>query len=242
MPLTTRTAITAFDDVRHAARQSAPDAATVLVAWSRAHMSVAAVGLLDDDGRPLDPKPELLAMLTALFPVPVDEDLLRLAYPETLQAFAQGELPAAERVDGMTDGSGQLLFQIPVDEPEWARVTDNVLERVQAGLWVQDADIRDALWSVLSALGLPDAVVRVRRVGVARSFPDEPLFMPVELIGDPPEHRTMTWDAAKTWIPVHGAVEAIVELSSELAERQQRALVAQDVKEPQVLLEVNVTL
>lgn len=66
--------------------------------------------------------------------------------------------------------------------------------------------------------------------------------MPVELIGDPPEHRTMTWDAAKTWIPVHGAVEAIVELSSELAERQQRALVAQDVKEPQVLLEVNVTL
>ncbi len=113
MPLTTRTAITAFDDVRHAARQSAPDAATVLVAWSRAHMSVAAVGLLDDDGRPLDPKPELLAMLTALFPVPVDEDLLRLAYPETLQAFAQGELPAAERVDGMTDGSGQLLFQIP---------------------------------------------------------------------------------------------------------------------------------
>ncbi len=52
----------------------------------------------------------------------------------------------------------------------------------------------------------------------------------------------MTWDAAKTWIPVHGAVEAIVELSSELAERQQRALVAQDVKEPQVLLEVNVTL
>ena len=82
MSLTTRIAVASFDDMRHGVRVDAPDAAFVLVSWSRVEQSCAVMGLLDDDGAELPVRRDLLARLTSLLARPVSTDTLRLAYPD----------------------------------------------------------------------------------------------------------------------------------------------------------------
>lgn len=220
MTLTTRLAISAFDDLRAAVRMDAPTASVILVAWTRSHMSCGVVGLEDDEGGAVEIPPSKLATLTALLPRPVDESALRLMYPEVLEGVDPGQVPEAERVPGMLRGPGPILLRVQVDEPAWAAVTDHVVEQVNAGLWVSDDDVRDALYSVLSVPELPSAWMDVERRKAAPEVPGERVFEPVSVSDE--TGRTMSWESASRWFPIADAAEAAADLANELAERAQR--------------------
>lgn len=220
MTLTTRLAISAFDDLRAAVRMDVPTASVILVAWTRSHMSCGVVGLEDDEGGAVDVPPSKLATLTALLPRPVDESALRLMYPEILEDVDPGELPEAERVPGMVGGPGPVLLRVAVDEPAWAAVTDHVVEQVNAGLWVSDDDVRDALYSVLSVPELPSAWMDVERRKAVPEAPGERVFEPVAVSDE--TGRSMSWESASRWFPISDAAEAAADLANELAERAQR--------------------
>jgi hypothetical protein len=198
-------AVASFDDVLGAVEMNAPDAATVLVSWSRSHQSCAVMGLLDDDGNPLDVPADLLARLTGLLARPVGVDALRWAFPDA-------------------DTSGSVILRIGVHEPVSGLFAQNVLEHVVNGLPAADGDIRDALWLLLDALALPAGSVRVHRLVLTPELPGDAVFEPVALA----EHsdgsgEQVPWQSALHRLPGSVTASAIAALSSELAERAEKA-------------------
>src|SRR5690606_12539348 len=112
----TRRGILSIDDLLGCVRTDLPSAETVAVAWDRRHRSAAVVGLLDEDRQLLDVSTDELHRLTACLANPLVPDVLRLTYSDADLAL-----------------SGQVVLNVPVDEPAWARVLDHVAARVSAG-------------------------------------------------------------------------------------------------------------
>lgn len=206
MALTTRVAVASFDDVLGAVEMNAPDAATVLISWSRSHQSCAVMGLLDDEGNSLDVPADLLARLTGLLARPVGVDALRWAFP-----------------DAALDGS--VVLSVLVHEPVAGLFAQNVLEHVVNGLQVADGDIKDALWLMLDALGLPAGSVFVHRLVLTPELPNDSLFEPVALSESTDgSGARLPWQAVLSRLPDQTvAPSAIAALASELAERAERA-------------------
>ncbi|WP_137878697.1 hypothetical protein [Microbacterium sp. 4NA327F11] len=203
MSLTTRIAVASFDDMRHGVRVDAPDAAFVLVSWSRVEQSCAVMGLLDDDGAELPVRRDLLARLTSLLARPVSTDTLRLAYPDA---------PLSQPV----------LLRVPVDEPEWARVAGNVFEYLQNGLRVSSDDVRDALWVTLAASEIPAGSVRAGRITFVPELPGDNLFVPTaffELSGG--RGPMVSWEQVQPQLPNDLVVRAVSTFVSSLAESAQ---------------------
>jgi len=207
-----------MDDMRASVRMNVPDAVTVLASWSRRYESCAVMGLLDEDDVEIPVAADQLARLTSLIHRPLPSGALRLAYPDAHNA-------------------GSVLLRVPVDEPEWARVADHVQELVAAGLYVSDDDIRDAIWVVLEACGLPNGAIAVRRLELAPELPDDPVFAPVTLFErfDGSGNRT-PWARAAMAMPTGLEARAVSVMVSELAEREERQL-SQRNGEPTVLSE-----
>ena len=152
MPLSVRLGVGSLDDVLSSVRVHHYLAGTVVCAFDKRRLSLAVMGLLNDEGDVLEVSTDSLGALSALLATPFSSDVIRLAYP---------------RVD--LNLSGQVMLRVPVDEPVWSRVLTNVELDVQAGLRVSGDDIRDALSVSLDALGVPSGSVvaeRSFRVGI----------------------------------------------------------------------------
>lgn len=162
MSLNVRLGIASFDAVLAFVRVNHPAVETVIVAWDRKNRSASVMGLLDGDSQSVEVRPDVLGRLTSLLASPMHPDVLRLAYPDADLVW-----------------SGQVALSIPVDEPTWARVIDNVELRVQAGLRVATEDIGDAVWVALEAAGLPSGSVTLERRVVFPELPDDLVFEPV---------------------------------------------------------------
>lgn len=159
-----RQSIAAVDDVLATVRVMFPDAATVVLSWSRQYRSLGVMGLLDDDGQPMDVSPGGLFALRAPLRGETPPDLLRIAYPESGLHL-----------------SGAVSLNIPVDEPVWARALDTVSGRVDAGLRTSMGDVRDTVWATLEAAGVPSGSVSLRRSAMFESVPGAPVFEPVSV-------------------------------------------------------------
>jgi len=227
MSVSTRVAIASFDDVSAAVEMNAPDAATVLISWSRSHQSCAVMGLLDESGDELDVPADLLARLTGLIARPVSVDALRIAFPDA-------------------DTTGPVLLRIPVDQAVSLIAVDNVLEQVVNGLGASDEDVRDALWLLLDAVGLPAGAVRVERIVMVPELPGDAVFRPVRFseFADGSGAQVSWEEAAARFGDSPIGANAAAALSSELAERAERAQVlrAGAGAEPVVLTDAIVPL
>ncbi|MBN9214709.1 MAG: hypothetical protein J0J04_07835 [Microbacterium sp.] len=206
MSLNVRMGVSSFDAMLSFVRINHPEAETVIVSWDRKHRSAAVMGLLGIDGQLLDQRPDAVALLTSLLASPMHPDVLRLAYPDADLLL-----------------SGQVSLSIPVDEPTWARVLDNVELRIQAGLRVATDDIEDAAWATLEAAGLPNGSVTLERRVMFPELPDDIVFEPVWLSTQQQgagEH--LAWvDGTKTF-PTQEITRALMVLLNELAVRHER--------------------
>lgn len=206
MSLNVRLGIASFDAVLAFVRVNHPAVETVIVAWDRKNRSASVMGLLDGDSQSVEVRPDVLGRLTSLLASPMHPDVLRLAYPDADLVW-----------------SGQVALSIPVDEPTWARVIDNVELRVQAGLRVATEDIGDAVWVALEAAGLPSGSVTLERRVVFPELPDDLVFEPVWLstqqegAGD-----HVAWATAQTAFPGDQVGRALTVLLNELAVRHEQ--------------------
>lgn len=213
MSLNVRVGIASLDSLLSAVRVNHPTVETVVLAWDRKHRSAAVMGLLDSDSQSVEVRADAPGRLTSLLAAPMHPDVLRLAYPDADVAW-----------------SGQVVLSVPVDEPAWARVLDNVVLRVRAGMRVLTADIRSAVWATLEAADLPSgSALLVRRI----LFPDQPddvVYEPVALT----THQTgagdrAAWCDATTALTHSSVPNALTLLLNELAlrfERNERPSVA----------------
>ncbi len=200
-----RVALASLDDLRAYAREFYPEVSAVLLSWSARTETATVMGVLGGDGRPARAAPEALHELTERIAHLVPARALRLAYP----GFEQ---------------TGVALLTVPVDEPEWARIGDAAVRLVDEGLFVPDDEIRDALWLLLDAAGLPAGAVRVRRLVLAPEVSGDSVFTPVELCecADGSGQR-VPWSKARVALPSKPWARAVAVLASELAERVERA-------------------
>ena len=204
MPLKTRLAIAAIDDMLGMARSGAPFAAGVLLSWSRGDGRCAVVGLLDDAGGEIPVDAEILGRLTAVMAVPVTPEAVRMIQPEA-------------RVDG------SLLLTLSTDTPVWSMVAENVFEQVQVGLGVSEDDLRDALWVLLEIAGMPNKAVYVERVVIVPEFPEDAVFAPVQLCDKADcSGRSVPWVTALDEYSDPRWGQIVASLSSELAERREQ--------------------
>lgn len=207
MSLNVRMGIASFDTMLSVVRVNHSEAATVIVSWDRKHRSAAVMGLLDIDGQLLDVRPDVMSRLTSLLMSPMHPDVLRLAYPDADLVL-----------------SGQVSLSLPVDEPTWSRVIDNVELRVQAGLRVSSDDIEDAAWVTLEAAGLPSSSVTLERRIMFPELPDDIVFEPVWLStrqDGAGEH--IAWSDGVAAFPSSAIERAMLALLNELALRHERA-------------------
>lgn len=198
--------IGSFDSVLASVRVHHPTVETVIVSWDRKHRSAAVMGLVDDLGVPVEVNPDVLARLTSLLQHPMHPDVLRLAYSDADLLL-----------------SGQIVLNIPVDEPTWARVLDNVELRISAGLRVATEDIGDAVWVTLEAAGVPNGSVTLERRVMFPEVPDDIVFEPRWLSTNQDGNGDhVSWsDAARSF--AHPSVGAsLVKLLNELALRHER--------------------
>lgn len=180
------------------------------MSWDRKHRSAGVMGLVDEFGDPFDTRPDVLSRLTMLLHSPMHPDVLRLAYPDADLAL-----------------SGQVVLNVPVDEPTWARVLTNVELRVSAGLRVPTEDIVDAVWVTLEAAGLPSGSVTMDRQVLFQELPDDVVFMPVWLS----THRhgagsKVDWGQALRTFAHPTIAAALTTLLNELALRDEREKIA----------------
>lgn len=206
MSLNVRMGVASFDAMLSMVRVNHPEVETVIVSWDQKSRSAAVMGLLGDDGQLLDSRPDVISGLSSLLVSPMHPDVLRLAYPDA---------------DLML--SGQVSLTIPVDEPAWARVVDNVELKVQAGLRTATDDIGDAIWVTLEAAGLPNGSLTLERRVAFPELPDDIVFEPVWLstrqegAGD-----HVGWVDASRAFPSQEITRALVVLANELAVRHER--------------------
>jgi len=194
MPLDVRNALVSFDDLRAFARQWVPSAAKVLVAYSARHEHAAVIGALDDEGHDLDISSEMMQRMSSLLHRHVPMDALVMAYPEA------------------DFSTGSIVLSVPIDEPEWARVTHQVAEFIDVGIPVDDAMIRDALWLALGSAHVPNGAIRM-------SFADEPAVLYEFQDGS---GNRMSWADAQTQFAVPMWSQAVERMSAELSSRIRR--------------------
>ena len=209
MPLSVRLGVGSLDDVLSSVRVHHYLAGTVVCAFDKRRLSLAVMGLLNDEGDVLEVSTDSLGALSALLATPFSSDVIRLAYP---------------RVD--LNLSGQVMLRVPVDEPVWSRVLTNVELDVQAGLRVSGDDIRDALSVSLDALGVPSGSVVAERSasGSVSAVPDVPVFEPVTLTSAVDgAGASMAWSVAEATFPHEEVARALVSLVNELALRAEGA-------------------
>lgn len=207
MPLNVRRGIASLDDVLASVRVNAYNAETVVMSWDRKYRRAAVMGLLDERSMPIeDVRPDVLARLTGLIAHPLEPDVLRLAYP-----------------DARLHHSGQIILNVPVDEPVWARVLDTVELSVQAGLRVSSEDIRDAVWVTLEAAGVPSGSVTVERTVMFPELPDTIQFEPVSVSENQAGNgASRSWDEARASFVTPMIATRLTSLVNELAVRQEQ--------------------
>lgn len=220
MSLAVRIGISSLDAVLSSLRANHPSVETVILSWDRKHRSAAVMGVADETGYPLDVRADVLGRLTSLLAQPMHPDVLRLAYPDA---------------DLML--SGQIVLNIPVDEPTWARVLANVELRVQAGLRVPTEDVEDAVWSTLEAAGLPNGSVTLERRVMFPELPDDVVFEPVWLSTSQAGNGThVSWDEATASFPHPQVGRSLVVLMNHLALRHEQSENLSAPKDAQLVL------
>lgn len=195
MSMDVREALLSFDDLRNFARQWEPKAATILVAYSSRHEHAAVVGALDEAGADLELESGMLRQLSTLLHRHVPVMALAMSYPEADLS------------------TGSIILAVPVDEPEWARVTDRIAEFIDVGVPVDDDMIRDALWLALGSAQVPNGAIRMGLDSIE----------PTELC----EHsdgsgQRMSWSQAREQFAIPLWSQAVERMSRELASRLRR--------------------
>lgn len=207
MTLAVRLGIASLDDAFAWVRHNYPaDGVTLVVSWDRTHQRAAAMGLLDDYGRPVDVPSASLQHVTGLIRHPFPADVLRLAYP-----------------DADLHLSGQVVLNLPVDEPVWSRVLSNVELKVQAGLRVSTEDVRDSVWATLEAAQLPSGSATLDRTVIFAELPDDLVFQPLTLSENQGgAGASVRWPDAVKRFPHPEVARALTSLLNELGVRSEQ--------------------
>lgn len=204
--MSVRLGVASLDDVLSYTRTHLFTAEVVVMSWDRKYRRAAVMGMLDEQGSPMDVRADVLAQLTSMLAQPLELDSLRLAYP-----------------DAKLHHSGQIMLNVPVDEPVWSRVLTNVLQSVHAGLRVSTEDLRDALWVTLEAAGLPSGSLTSKRTTLFPEVPDAIEFTPESLSHQQNgAGQSMAWEKAFAEFAHPDIAHGVVAISNELAVRQQR--------------------
>lgn len=211
MSMVERRGFASLDALLSHVRVAHPAAGFVVLAWDRRYQRAAVMGLLDGASDPLDVSPQVVQRLTWLVSVPLSRDVFRFAYP-----------------DADVNLSGQVVLNLPIDEPVWARVLSHVELRVQAGLKAPSEVLLDAVWCVLEAAHVPSGSVGVQRLGVFPEAPDDLTFEPVWVA----EHRggagaRVPWGAVRDAWRVPHVAAAMSVVVNELALRREREMCAE---------------
>lgn len=210
MSLVVRLGIASIDAMLASVRTKHAQADVVVMSWERKHRSLGVMGLADDAGNAIDARPDVLSRLTGLLHSPMHPDVLRLAYPDADLAL-----------------SGQVVLNVPVDEPTWARALTNVELRVAAGLRVPTEDICDAVWVTLEAAGVPSGSVTLDRQVMFQELPDDVVFIPAWLsTHQGGAGESVGWQDAVRQFAHPSIAAALTTLLNELAVRDEREKIA----------------